>query len=260
MKSIVTVLLILVSAASTQAQVLPLTTNSDSAKYYYYKGWNEVMNNGNYSASEVAFRKMHAFDSSFVLGQALLGRISDQADEQRNIIRSIEANLDSANADEQLVIELFLELIKRRVDAGTLERDQLFELALKNLGSISYSYDKEDYYFAEYIEWTNAAKGPQAALDSINKLASPGHHIMPFMIGYKVHLHAELGQFDHAQIYLNQLENQLEGKSVPKAAAVKASLLMKQNKPEQARIYIERALALDPKNLDVIRLKDSIDN
>ncbi len=258
MKSIANCLLILLSTTATLAQVLPLTTDSDSAKYYYYQGWNEVMNHGNYSASEVAFRKMYAFDGSFVLGQALLGRISDQAEEQERIITSLEANFDSASTDEQLIIELFTELIKRRVDAGTLERDQLFDLALNNLGSIAYAYDKEDYYFAEYIEWINAAQGPQAALDSINQLASPSHHIMPFMIGYKVHLHAELGEFEHAEIYLNQLENQLAGKSVPKVAAVKASLLMKQNKPEQARIYIDRALVLDPKNLDVARLKNSI--
>lgn len=255
MKLIIPFLLILLSVKATLAQVLPLTTSSDSAKYYYYQGWNEVMNHSNYSASEAAFRKMYALDSSFVLGQALLGRISDQSEEQKQIISTLEANIDSANTDEQLVIELFAELIKRRVDAGTLEHDQLFELALDNLGSIAYTYENEEYYFAEYVEWINAAKGPQAALDSINKLASPSHHIMPFIIGYKVHLHAELGEFDHAQIYLNQLENQLAGKSVPKLAAVKASLLMKQNKPEQAQIYIKRALAIDPKNLDVARLK-----
>lgn len=254
MKSIITILIILVSAMVTKAQLLPLSTDSDSARHFYYQGWNEVMNNGNYSASEAAFRKMYAFDSNFVLGKALLGRISDQPDEQASIISSIEANLDSANADEVLVIELFLELIKRRINQGTLQQEQLYDLALNNLGTISATYDKEDYYFSEYIEWINAAKGPQAALDSINTLATASQHIMPFIIGYKVHLHAELRQFDHAQIYLNMLENQLKGKSVPKVAAVKASLLMKQNKPDQARLYIDRALAIDPKNLDVLRL------
>ncbi len=237
---------------------MSLTTNSDSAKYYYYQGWNEVMNNGNYSASEIAFRKMYSFDSSFVLGKALLGRISDQAAEQRALILSIEATMDSVSNDEQLVIELFLELIKRRVNEGTLEREQLYELALNNLGSISYNYGKEDYYFVEYIEWINAASGPKVALDSINKLANAEHHVMPFMIGYKVYLHSELGEFDHAQIYLNQLENQLRKKSVPKTAAVKASLLVKQNKLQQAQLYIDRALAIDPKNLDVLRLQSSL--
>jgi tetratricopeptide (TPR) repeat protein len=260
MKSIVTILIILVSTHATIAQTLPLSTNSDSAKYFYYQGWNEVMNHGNYSASEAAYRKMYAYDSSFVLGQALLGRISDKPEEQKGIITFIESNLDSASTDEQLVIELFTELIKRRVDAGTLDQESLFELALTNLGLMVKNYDEEDYYFAEYIEWINAARGPKAALDSINKLASASHHIMPFIIGYKVHLNAEIGQFDNAQIYLNQLENQLKGKSVPKVAAVKAALLLKQEKPDQARLYINRALAIDPKNLDVLRLQKSIKN
>lgn len=140
-----------------------------------------------------------------------------------------------------------------------MDREELYYLAHTNLGTISSRYENEDYYFAEYIEWINAANGPQAALDSINKLATAEHHIMPFMMGYKVHLHAELGQFDQAQRYLNQLENQLRSKPVPKTAVVKASLLMKQNKPDQAKIYIQRALAIDPKNLDIIRMKNSLE-
>lgn len=114
MMRFLTICLILINTLSTTAQVIPLTTSSDSAKYYYYQGWNEVMNHGNYSAAEVAFRKMYAVDSSFVLGMALLGRISDQGDEQKRLIQLIELNFDSASHEEQLVIALFLELIKRR--------------------------------------------------------------------------------------------------------------------------------------------------
>lgn len=261
MKSIhILLLVIFVGLSSALAQRLPLSTTNDSAKYYYDKGWDEVMNNGNYSASEVAFRKMYAFDSSFVLGKALLGRISDDAAEQVRLIAEIDSNIGRTHRDERLLVDLYSTLVKRRVGQSTLERHQLHDLALGHLGTVCRTYTDDTYYFAEYIEWINAANGSQGALDSIGRLASDLHQQMPFIIGYKVALHAELKQFDLAEVYLRQLENQLEEKPVPKVAAVKAGLLMQQNKPDQAKYYIDRALALDPKNLDVQQLKNVLNN
>ncbi|MEM8895499.1 MAG: hypothetical protein AAGC88_13035 [Bacteroidota bacterium] len=258
MKTSLIFLFILVSVITAHSQTLPLSTNSDSAKYFYYQGWDEVMNNGNYAASEVAFRNMYACDSSFVLGQALLGRISDKAEEQKALIQSIESNLDSANSDEQLVLKLFVELIKRRVDQGSLTMDELSDLAINNLGTISRTYPNEDYYFAEYIEWINNKSGAQAALDSINSLATAAHHIMPFMIGFKVHLHLELKQFDHAQIYLNQLENLIGGKAVAKMSTLQAEYYIARGNDAKALKLIQDTERLDPKNLETPRLRQKI--
>ena len=241
-----------------EAQKIELSTDSDSAKYFYDQGWNEVMNNGNYSAAEKAFRNMYDQDSSFVLGQALLGRISNDDQERRELVLTIESNIDSANADERLVLELFLELISRRVDQGSLSMEELADLALKNLGTITTSFLQEDYYFAEYIEWINDRNGPKAALDSINKRATAAQHVMPFIIGYKVHLHLELRQFDHAQIYINQLENMQQVRGTAKISTVKAEYFIARGNNAKALKLIQDTERLDPNNMETHRLRDKM--
>ena len=68
-----------------KGQGLPLSTSVDSARYYYYKGWENVMDFGHYSNSAVAFKKCIAQDPNFLIGQCLYGRISEDLAEQEHI-------------------------------------------------------------------------------------------------------------------------------------------------------------------------------
>ena len=78
-------LFILAGITPMSAQNLPLSTNSDSARYYYYQGWENVMDLGHYSHSAIAFKKCVEQDPTFLIGQCLYGRISEDLAEQEEI-------------------------------------------------------------------------------------------------------------------------------------------------------------------------------
>lgn len=246
------------------AQELPLSTTSDSARYYYYQGWENVMDLGHYSNSAIAFQKCVEKDPNFLIGQCLYGRISSDLVEQEAIYNLIEEEKSSLEGAEYQLLEVFHSLLKlmilRQKDPSKT-KDQLvsaLKLGEKNFRQIVQQYPAEIYYKAEYIEMLNYNHGPAVALDSLAVLATIKEQQNPFLLGYAAMMEATLGQFESALKKAHQLAIQYTGKVVPKPYVVYGDIYLKQGLYEQAKENIEIALAIDSGNIDAQRLKEKL--
>ncbi|MDZ7646629.1 MAG: hypothetical protein U5K54_05290 [Cytophagales bacterium] len=177
MRLIILIYLTISCASSVlSAQKLGLSTKSDSAIYYYYQGWIQVMDEGDYTASEKMYRKMMSFDSDFLVGLSLLGRITRDSNERQQIEKILEARKQEVNGDERLLLDNYIGLVKltniREVDPEKAQ-EQLpvaFTTSEKNLKVIVHTYPDEIYYRAEYIEVLQHNYGPRQALDTLYHL------------------------------------------------------------------------------------------
>ncbi len=247
------------------AQQLPLSTTVDSARYYYYQGWENVMDLGHYTNSAIAFQKCVEKDPNFLIGQCLYGRISSDLAEQEVIYNLIESEKSSLEGAEYQLLEVFHSLLKlmilRQKDPSKTKDQLVYALKLgeKNFQQIVQQYPTEIYYKAEYIEMLNYNHGPAVALDSLAILATVKEQQNPFLLGYVAMMEASLGKFDSALEKAKQLEQHFEGKNVPKPYVVYADIYLKQGLTEKAKIYVEKALALDKGNIDAQRLKKQLE-
>ena len=121
-------------------QRLPLSTESDSALYYYDLAWDCVLNKGDYTGSEEAFRKMAEFDPDFLVGQSLLGRISTEPSEQRRMYDEIEKERLGLPSDEDKLLDVFQALLMIRIlrneapDKAPAQVKHALEMGKENLG------------------------------------------------------------------------------------------------------------------------------
>lgn len=245
-------------------QSLPLSTTSDSARYYYYKGWENVMDLGHYSNSAIAYEKCIAHDPDFLIGQCLYGRISNDLAEQERIYTLIEEEKIHLKGAEYKLLEVFQSLLKlmilRQKDTSKTKAQITHALALgeKNFRQIVKEYPDEIYYKAEYIEILNYNHGAKVALDSLAVLATIKEQQNPFLLGYAAMMEASLENFDKALIKADQLAQQFKGQNVPKPYVVYADIYYKQGLFKKAKENVTKALTLDPGNIDAQRLKKKL--
>ncbi|MEO1052593.1 MAG: tetratricopeptide repeat protein [Bacteroidota bacterium] len=266
-KSIVIITLMLLTFVGTsQAQHLQLSTRSDSCVHYYYEGWRQVMDQGNYTASAVAFRKMASFDSGFWIGQALLGRISENLEEQETILENIEQHKRNVTGDERLLLDIFTELLKLTIlrqkdpSRATEQLKKALQIGEENFRTVVHKYPGEVYYKSEYIEVLNYNHGAQVALDSLYALTSKQQKKQPFLLGFAAHLEAELGNIDNAKEKARMLEKVMADQKAPKPYVVWADVLYAAGEYDKAMECLEKGLEIDPGNLDAIRLKSKLES
>ncbi len=251
-------------ARNGYSQRLPLATQSDSAKYYYHEGWRQVMDAGNYTASEAAYRKMMMFDQRFLVGLSLVARITHDLTERQLIEDLLEERKTELNGDERLLLDNYIELVKltnlRETDPETAKRQASVTLKANetNLKIIVHRYPDEIYYKAEYIEVIHYNYGAQQALDSLYQLATTSQQNEPFLLGYAAQLEAETGNFENALGKARQLSKQSRDKNSPKPYVVYSYIYLRQGNFKKARQNVDRALKRDPGNIDAQRLKKSI--
>lgn len=245
-----------------KAQLLPLSTESDSAKHYYYLGWQQIMDFGDYTKAEASYRKSISFDESFILGQSMVGRISSDLAERKNIINQINDTKQQVTDDEQLVVDVSLKLIEFLNARDELDSARMAEklsaalqTGLANFGAIGKKYPEEIYFIAEYFEVMKYLYGPHAALDTLKNYNASYKKPAPFLIGYESTLEADLGNYDRALELAYQLKKCFKDKSVPKPYAVLGDIYLKKGDLVNANKYINKALSIDPGNRAVQRLK-----
>ncbi|MEL7002385.1 MAG: hypothetical protein AAFN93_06575 [Bacteroidota bacterium] len=261
------ILLAVLTALATDiiAQKLPLSTQSDSAQYYYYLGWEKVMDDGDYTGSANAFRKMASHDDQFLVGLTLLGRISDDLDEQKGIKEKVESEKNELPKDERRLLDVFNELLELMIvrisdpDQAGGQIKIALDLGEQNFRYISNRYPDDIYYKCEYIEILNYNHGPKIALDSLYTLASKDERDLPFLLGYAAMMEADLGNYELATKKAKQLQENLKSKRVPKPHVVWADIYLKMGKMEEAKKHVEMALEIDPGNIDAQRLSARID-
>jgi tetratricopeptide (TPR) repeat protein len=252
-------------ATSIFAQKLKLSSTSDSSLYHYYQGWIEVMDHGDYTASESAYRNMIRFDSNFLVGLSLLGRISLDKEERKTIEATLQKRKSEVKGDERLLLDVFLELLTltnlrgQDPEKAKVQRIRAFEVGEKNLRIVTHRYPDDVYTKAEYFEVLHYQYGPKVALDSLTLLSSTSQLQNPFILGFAAELEAELGNYEKALKMAGQLQANLINRKVPKAYVVLADIYYKIGKKEDAKSDVNRALKLDPGNIDAQRLKIKID-
>lgn len=265
MKVFIVLIIGIFGTTISNAQRLSLSTKSDSCAYYYYLGWKNVLEDGDYSASERSYRKMMRFDPQFLLGMSLLGRISTNPYERDSIKAILHKRRSEIQGDERLLFDVFNELLKlsslraKSSEKAKAQEKKTLKLAEANLRKIAHRYPNDTHTKSEYIEVLHYRYGPKAALDSLRTLASGNELENPFLLGYAAVMEAELGMFDKALQKAQRLQIILQDQHVPKPHAVFAAIYLKMGKKEEARIAVDNALKIDAGSIDAQRLKVEID-
>ncbi len=243
-------------------QNLEWSTQSDSCLFYYFEGWKAVMEKGNYQASEKAYRKMHQFDPDFLIGKALLGRISTNLAEQQDLLQSIEdASIQALSKGEKWLLPVYKSLLKLMIvrqtnpDQATEQIKMALTIGEENLAAVVQSYPDAYYATCEYVEILHYNRGPQKALEYLSQNVKPAFKERPFLLGYAAIMEAEIGQFTVAFNRAKQLKKMYPNNSnVPKPYVVLASIYYKKGNLNRADRLAKKALKLDPMNVDAQRL------
>lgn len=248
-------------------EVAPLSysTGSDSTRYYYDLGWQQILDEGYYGPAEVSYRKALSFDTSFLLGQSVLARLTLDTTERRSLYESIKNGRSLLQGAEGQLLDVFTALtdytIRRAKDpeAAKAKRAGVLLLAEETLRGIRKQNPHITYIESEYIEFLHANHGAALALDSLVIFRKESKRDNPFLVGYQAQLLAELGRFDEALSIARDLESYYQLLQVPKPAVVFAHLYFGMDSLSTAKYYIDQAVALDDRNLEATRLQTEIE-
>lgn len=238
-------------------------TQSDSALYYFNKGWVSILDYGQWEKAEESFRKAAYFDSGFIIGKSLVGRISSDLEERKQILIEIRNGRSSLGEDQKLLLDVYssnIHLMNLR-DEGIVTpefRKEHRKKALVNFKTFIRKHPEASYVKAEYIETIHAVYGAQTALDSLQRLSTELQKNIPFYIYYTAILNAELDNFEAALSGVRSFESSVQGMLVPQTSMLFASFFFEMDSLDKALHFVNDAIELDPKHLMAHGLKLSI--
>lgn len=239
-------------------------TKSDSARFYYLKGFHEILDNGRWTASEKSYRKAIEFDSDYLLGKSLVGRITTDLGERETIFAELQRNKGKANGNEKLLLDVYLMSIAsynnrdkgiKATAEGIAKRKQTVEF---NFRKFVHKYPNDTYVKAEYIEWLHLIHGPKAALDSLEKLATKEQKKLGFYISYKASLALELGRLEDAILLSKNLKPLMKDSTYTSYLKLKAEIYMSQDSLQKAKQCIEQIVKIDPKHIIALSIQSEI--
>jgi tetratricopeptide (TPR) repeat protein len=239
-------------------------TNNAEALKYYEKGWEYILDNGEWQKAEFAFRKAVELDPDFLLGWSQVGRISHDQEERIAIFTDLNKQKDELNGWEKGLLEVYLtslEIIdaKDRGIAITPEKvKQFYQTSEKNFSEFLKHFPQERYVNAEYIEVIHGIYGAKAALDSLEKQQIESLELIPFLISYKAQLLAEIKEFELAYQAAETLEKRLNNPDLPIIPFTYGYIASEKGDYEEAGILIAKTLSLDPKHIIAQRLQKRI--
>ena len=238
---------------------------NDSALHYYELGWKQIMDEGNYGSAEVSYRKVVEHDPDFLIGKSVLGRLTLDLEERLHIEKEVQSRMEKIKGDERLILEVYHALVQftnareRNSPDTKVKLQRAFRLAQNNLGKIAHKYPQEIYMKAEYIEFLHSRYGPRNTLDSLDALTTEAQKDNPFLLGYSSSMQAEMDNFEIALRQANRLKVLLKDTALPKPYAVLADIYFQMDSLQLAKINVDMATKLDPRNLDASRLEEKID-
>jgi hypothetical protein len=246
------------------AQNFEYGTKNTEALLQYHKGWEYILDKGEWSKAEQAFRTAVSLDPDFLLGWSQVGRISADPGERAEIFQSLKVKNDGLSEWEKRLLEVYLsslEIIDLK-DRGiriTPEMVQgFYQTSEINFSDFLRAYPEEKYVHAEYIEVIHGIYGAKASLDTLEKQQKEGLKITPFLLSYKAQLHAELKDFDSALRASKALEKRLNDNNLPIIPFTYGYVAYEKGDYEEAEIWIERTLQLDSKHVLAQRLHQKI--
>lgn len=260
---------VLIFTSSCQKKAVPQTfnygTENDSALFYYNKGWEYILDYGQWTKSEQAYRKAMTFDPDFLIGKGILGKITTNLDERIAILNELEAKKETVSEDERLLLDdilLVLELFNSRDQNIKLSDDFIktfYESSENSMRTFIHKFPNESYVKAEYIEVLHANHGAQTALDSIKNLVTATQKNLPFFLSYAAFLESELGNYNVALAKAKQLKETINNPKAPASYYTFAQLYLDMDSLNLAKSNIEKAIKLDSKHQLAYRVKKRID-
>ncbi|MDF4222754.1 hypothetical protein PXC01_14215 [Maribacter sp. M208] len=250
--------------SSTQPAVYTYGAKNDSAVFYFNKGWEHILDYGQWTLSEKAFRKAVDFDSTFIVGKALVGKNTTNLNERIQISNDINSSQIKVSEDDQLILEvtrITLELFNARGQNVKLNKDfisNFLTTAEKNYRTFIHKYPNESYIKAEYIEVLNAIYGAKIALDSLHILTSAKQKKIPFFISYAATLESDLGNFKKALSIADDFNNQINDPNIPQPYVLYGSIYLKMDSLSLATSNLDKALQLDPNHIFAQRFKTQL--
>jgi len=241
-------------------------TENDSALFYYNKGWAYILDTGEWTKSEEAYRKALTFDPDFILGKGIVGKITTNLEERQSILKELEAKKDKASEDERLLLDdllLVLELMNARDQNIKLEPEfykNFYQSAEIGMRNFIHKYPHESYIKAEYIEVLHANHGAQAALDSIDFLTTLEQKQLPFFTSYAATLQSELGNYKKAMDNAIHLKKLINNTNAPAIYFTLAQLYYDIDSLNLAKTNIEKVITLDSKHQLAYRVQKLIDD
>lgn len=250
--------------SSTNLAVYTYGAKNDSAVFYFNKGWEHILDYGQWTLSEKAFRKAVDFDSTFIVGKALVGKNTTNLNERIQILNDINSSQIKVSEDDQLILEvthITLELFNARGQNMKLDQDfisNFLTTAEKNYRTFIHKYPNESYIKAEYIEVLNAIYGAKIALDSLHILTTPKQKKVPFFISYAATLESDLGNFEKALSIADDFNNQINDPNIPQPYVLYGSIYLKMDSLSLATSNLDKALQLDPNHIFAQRFKTQL--
>ncbi|MBX2876639.1 MAG: hypothetical protein KTR30_31275 [Saprospiraceae bacterium] len=240
------------------------SAQSDSTIHYYLLGWHQILNQGYYGPAEVSYRKALSFDSTFLLGQSVLARLTEDLAERQAFYDHIQMQQGRLSGEEGDLLEVFLSLMEYTLirakdpDQATAMRPEMLARAQTLLCGVRQQHPNIDYIESECVEFIHATQGAAVALDSMTSFQAKRVVSNPFLAGYKAVLLAELEQFEEAFAIAEALPQTDQGKPIPRPDVILAHVYYGWGKLEEARAHIAKAVQLDPRNLEATRLQTQI--
>ena len=250
--------------SSTDPAVYTYGAKNDSAVFYFNKGWEHILDYGQWTLSEKAFRKAVDFDSTFIVGKALVGKNTTNLNERIQILNDINSSQIKVSEDDQLILEvtrITLELFNARGQNMKLDQDfisNFLTTAEKNYRTFIHKYPNESYIKAEYIEVLNAVYGAKIALDSLHILTTPKQKKVPFFISYAATLESDLGNFKKALSIADDFNDQINDPNIPQPYVLYGSIYLKMDSLSLATSNLDKALQLDPNHIFAQRFKTQL--
>ena len=252
-------------STTTTKNFVKYSTQVDSTLFYYKKGWQQIMDYGDYGAAEISYRKSLDHDPDFLIGKSVLARLTLDLSERLTLYQTIEEQKHTVQGDERLILDVYHALtrytnLRDQKSAETKSAlQEALNLAEYNFREIVYKYPDEIYLKSEYVEILHSQYGAKRSLDSLHKLATSAQQNNPFLLGYKAILTAEMKNFQEALKYAEQLKFQMKDLKVAKPDAILADIYFKMEDYKMAKIHADKAVVIDSRNLDASRLKEKID-
>jgi hypothetical protein len=239
-------------------------TQNDTARKYFLKGWEEILDNGRWTESEIAFRKAAELDPNWALGKSMVARITQSLLERKQLLKEIEVMKALVGADERLLLDVNIQshIAVNNRDQGIANSPEFNQsrrkLAETNFGAFARRHPEDDYFKAEYIEFLHLNHGAQVALDSITLLANSRQKNLGFYISFPAALELELGNIEEAEALSAKLDRTLTDPSYLSPLVLKAQILMAHDSIEKAFRLINRVVDADPKHIIAVGMQSQL--
>lgn len=243
------------AAADSEPQAYDYGTQSIEARAHFIRGWQQILDYGQWTDAERSFRKAVEVDPHFVLGKSLIGRISRDLEERRVILAELEAEKESVDAEGRLLLDIFMPSIQamndrdQGVQKGAEHRRVRRVRARADFAAFLKKHPEESYIRAEYVETIHALDGAKAAITAIQEILTPSQRTVPFFVGYRATLEAELGNHDRALELAKEFDRMLGNPRFPQPYMIYAGIYAQMGRTEAAKQAVDKAVELDDQHL-----------